>query len=140
MSDLQRSLGGRRESRERAIELGYEAQQRGSSVEEIIAPLPTEPDDFVLKLLAALENKHSESTALIEGKATGWKLTRMPVLDLLIMRMAVAEMLVLDTPTGVILSESVELASMYSTPDSGKFVNGILSAIANDVRADGDAR
>jgi N utilization substance protein B len=58
----------------------------------------------------------------------------MPMLDLIVMRLATAELLTQDTPTGVVLSEAVELASRYSTDESGRFVNGVLAAIANDVR------
>jgi N utilization substance protein B len=58
----------------------------------------------------------------------------MAVLDLVVMRLAVAELLADTTPTGVVLSEAVELAGRYSTDDSGKFVNGILAAIASEVR------
>ena len=42
----------------------------------------------------------------------------------------------LDVPTGAAISEAVELAKRYSTDDSGRFVNGVLSAIAADVRPD----
>ena len=39
-----------------------------------------------------------------------------------------------DVPTGAVISEAVELAKHYSTDDSGRFVNGVLSAIATEVR------
>ena len=45
----------------------------------------------------------------------------------------VAELLTLDTPPGVVLSEAVELASRYSTDESSRFVNGVLAAIARDL-------
>jgi len=60
----------------------------------------------------------------------------MPVIDRLVMRQAVAELLVTDTPIGVILSEAVELVSRYSTDESSRFVNGVLAAIARAVRPD----
>ncbi len=40
-----------------------------------------------------------------------------------------------ETPTGAIITEAVELAKQYSTKDSGRFVNGLLARIAEDVRA-----
>jgi N utilization substance protein B len=40
-----------------------------------------------------------------------------------------------DLPTGVVISEAVELAKQYSTKDSGRFVNGLLGRIAEDLRA-----
>ncbi len=44
-----------------------------------------------------------------------------------------------DVPTGAVISEAVELAKRYSTDDSGKFVNGMLSRIAEEVRSDDHA-
>ena len=59
----------------------------------------------------------------------------MPVLDLSVMRLAVFELVERpDVPTAVVLDEAVELAKRYSTDDSGRFVNGVLAAIAADVR------
>ena len=63
----------------------------------------------------------------------------MPALDRTLLRMGVYELTHRpDVPTGVVLSETVDLASEYSTDDSGPFVNGVLAAIAAEVRTDGD--
>ena len=71
----------------------------------------------------------------IAAKAKGWTLERMPVLDLNVMRLAVFELLERsDVPTAVVLNEAVELAKRFSTDDSGRFVNGVLAAVAADVR------
>jgi N utilization substance protein B len=52
-----------------------------------------------------------------------------------VLRMAIFELLERsDVPTAVILDEAVELAKVYSTDDSGRFVNGVLSAVARQVR------
>ncbi len=126
--------GGRREARERAIELAYEASIRSFTVEELIESLTVKPDPFAVQLLTWSAQRQEESDQRIEAKAKGWTLKRMPSLDVLVMRMAIAEMLEADTPTGVILSEATELAGRYSTDDSGGFVNGVLAAIAEDLR------
>ena len=62
----------------------------------------------------------------------------MPALDRAVLRLGVFELLDRpDVPTGAVISEAVELAKRYSTDDSGRFVNGILAAIAEaEVRAD----
>ena len=133
-SDAGPEAGGRREARERAIELAYEADIRSWSPDEIVASLTVAPDSFVVRLLEWSAKRRRESDELIEKKATGWSLSRMPSMDLLIMRMAVAEMLEADTPTGVVLAEATELATRYSTDDSGGFVNGVLAAVAKDIR------
>jgi N utilization substance protein B len=59
----------------------------------------------------------------------------MPVLDLNVMRLGAYELLERPhVPTAVVLNEAVELAKRFSTDDSGRFVNGVLAAIAHDVR------
>lgn len=124
----------RREARERAIELAYEAELREITVEELLAGLTLRPDDFVIELLEVTERRKAEADELIASRAAGWSIDRMPAIDRLVMRQAVAELLAHETPTGVILSEAVDLASRYSTDESGRFVNGVLAAIAREVR------
>ncbi len=133
-ADLPGRGAGRREARERALELAYEANQRQITAGELLAALPVAPAPFAVELLTAAEANRERAEELIAGRATGWSIDRMPVMDRLVMRMAVAEMLVLATPTGVVLSEAVELAKRYSTDESGRFVNGVLAAIAREVR------
>ncbi len=130
-SGLERS---RREARERVVELGYEAELRSWTVEELLASLPLEADPFVVELLTNLESHRDEADRHIAEMARGWTLQRMPVLDRLIMRLATIELLYQDTPTGVVLAEAVELAGRYSTDESGRFVNGVLAAVAREVR------
>lgn len=133
-ADLPGRGAGRREARERALELAYEANQRQITAGELLAILPVAPAPFAVELLAAAEANRERADELIAGRATGWSLDRMPVMDRLVMRIAVSEMLALATPTGVVLSEAVELAKRYSTDESGRFVNGVLAAIAREVR------
>jgi len=60
----------------------------------------------------------------------------MPILDLAIMRMALFELLERsEVPTAVVLDEAVDLAKRFSPDDSGRFVNGVLAAIASEVRS-----
>ena len=55
----------------------------------------------------------------------------MPVVDRALLRMATYELLARpDVPTGAVISEAVELATEYSTEESGRFVNGVLATIA----------
>lgn len=59
--------------------------------------------------------------ALIERLAKGWTLKRMPIMDVVILRVAVFELAHRsDVPRGVVLSEAVELASQYGTDDSSR--------------------
>lgn len=126
--------GTRRAARERAVELAYEADVRGCTVEEMLESLTVPAEPYAALLLRAAGLERSRTQSLIVEKASGWSLDRMPTIDRLVMEMAVAEMLTTDTPTGVVLAEAVELVSRYSTEESGRFVNGVLAAIARDVR------
>lgn len=126
---------GRSEARERAVELAYEAEQRGSGLDELLATLVLEPDQYTVTLLRAAEDHRAEAERHIASRSRGWTLERMPVLDRLIMRLAVAELLTQDdVPTAVVLAEFTELAGRFSTEDSSRFVNGVLAAIGREVR------
>ena len=61
---------------------------------------------------------------------------RLAVVDRLLLRMATWELRGDDVPTGVVLSEAVELATQYCGEESPRFVNGVLRAIADEVRAE----
>jgi N utilization substance protein B len=59
----------------------------------------------------------------------------MPVIDRAVLRIGVFELVHRpDVPTAVVLSEAVDLATRFSTDDSGRFVNGLLARIAEEVR------
>ena len=68
--------------------------------------------------------------ALLQDTSKNWKLHRMPIVDLSILRCAVYEILYLsDVDPAVAINEAVEIAKSYSTPDSPKFINGVLDNI-----------
>ena len=125
----------RSDARERALYLLYEAQAKGIDPAATLDLQVIEPDELT-QLLVRGVSEHAEAIdALIAGRAQGWTLKRMPVLDLNIMRLAAYELAHRpEVPTAVVLNEAVELAKRYSTDDSGRFVNGVLAAIAADVR------
>ncbi len=125
----------RHQSRERALALLYEADLKGASAGEVLAALPMTPDDYVVRLLEAVGERTDEIDALVNAAAIGWDLARMAAVDRNVLRLATAELLACDdVPTAVILNEAVELASAYSTDDSGRFVNGVLATVAARTR------
>jgi transcription antitermination protein NusB len=126
-------LGRRHESRERALALLYEAEARGLTVDEVLAELPLAPEEFAARLISGVQEHSEEIDALISAKAEGWDLDRMPAIDRAILRVAIFELTKCDDiPTGATIDEAVELAKRYSTDDSGRFVNGLLSRLAED--------
>jgi transcription antitermination protein NusB len=128
-------LGSRREARERAFQLLYEAEVKHEPATDVLAQQPLAPDEFAVDLVEGVEAHRAEIDALIVEHARNWELDRMPALDRAILRMATFELAHRpDVPTGATISEAVELAKQYSTDDSSRFVNGVLSAIADQVR------
>lgn len=127
--------GSRREARERAFHLLYESEMKNEGTDEVLAALPLEPDLFAVELVMGVAERSDEIDALIIEHARNWELDRMPALDRALLRLATYELVHRpDVPTGAVISEAVELAKRYSTDDSGRFVNGVLSAIAAQVR------
>ncbi len=125
----------RSDARERALYLLYEAHSKGIAPAATIDIQVLEPDELTQELVRGVDSNLPRLDELIAAKAKGWTLTRMPVLDLSVMRLAVFELVERPhVPTAVVLNEAVELAKRYSTDDSGRFVNGVLAAIAADVR------
>lgn len=124
----------RREARERALELSYEQRQRDAELDALLASLTLPPEPYTERLLRAVNDSVVEIDDAIKARLRGWTIERLPVIDLLILRLAVAELRATDTPTGVVLAEAVDLASRYGTDDSSKFVNGVLAAMARDGR------
>ena len=125
----------RSDARERALYLLYEAHSKGIAPAATIDIQVLEPDELTQELVRGVDGNLPRLDELISAKAKGWTLTRMPVLDLSVMRLAVFELIERPhVPTAVVLNEAVELAKRYSTDDSGRFVNGVLAAIASDVR------
>lgn len=126
---------GRREAREKGVQLVYEIEQRDADPETILAEQVLDPDPYTVRIVMGVAAEGERIDALIEELSRGWTLQRMPSMDRAILRVAAFELLSSpDVPTAVILNEAVELANSYSTDDSGRFVNGVLSSAATQLR------
>jgi transcription antitermination protein NusB len=131
-------VGERRRARERAVELTYEAEQKGLRPAGVLDELPLRPAEYAVELVTGLDRDLSRVDDLIGSHASGWALERMPVVDRSILRIATHELLARpEVPVAVVIDEAVELAKEYSTEDSPRFVNGVLAAIADEVRPQG---
>jgi N utilization substance protein B len=131
------SVGTRREARERALTLLYEADAKQVEPKAVLADQVLPLEEFAADLVGGVGSNLDESDALIRRFSKGWALERMPVIDRTLLRMAIYELAHRpDVPTAAIISEAVELAKRYSTDDSGKFVNGMLARIADELRPD----
>ena len=131
-------LGGRREAREQALLLLYEAEIRSLGAEAMVADVVVEPDEYTAEVLAGVEANQERLDQLLGERTGDWPIHRLGAIDRAVLRLAAWELTErADIPTAVVLNEAVELAKTYGTDDSGSFVNGVLATLADDVRSDG---
>lgn len=137
-------MSARSKARKRALDMLYIADVRQVPISEILgeearraaaAPQRASSWPYAEQIVSGVNDSLAEIDALIEQHAVGWTLARMPVVDRAILRLATWELRENpDIPTAVAIAEAMELASLLSTDDSAPFVNGVLGAIADDVR------
>jgi len=97
-----------------------------------------EKKDFAFNLLKTVNEKSEHLQTLIIPKLKNWDPERIALLDMILMKMGVAEFLYFETiPPKVTINEYIDLAKEYSTPQSGQFVNGILDNIHKELVAEG---
>ncbi len=100
--------------------------------------LTDETWNFAKLLLQSAIDKNEYTLDLIKPKLKNWDSDRIAVLDMILMKMGICELLYFETiPTKVTINEYIDLAKEYSTPQSGHFVNGILDSIHKELVAEG---
>lgn len=130
-----RQYDPRTDAREQAVMLLYESEQRSVSPLELLAERGVASEDLSRALLVGVESNRTRIDEQIVANARGWALDRMPALDRAILRLAIHELMHRpDVPVAVVIDEAVELAKRFSTDDSGRFVNGVLAAVARTIR------
>jgi transcription antitermination protein NusB len=106
----------------------------GSSKVNFMNLLSVEKREYAHELLKAVGEKQAYCMELIEPKLKNWDKDRVALIDLLLLRMGVCELLYFPTiPTKVTINEYIDIAKQYSTPQSGQFVNGVLDNILKDL-------
>lgn len=97
-----------------------------------------EKSDYAFDLLKTAISKKEHTMDIIKPKLKNWDADRIAVLDMIMLRLGVCELLYFETiPAKVTINEYIDLAKSYSTSQSGHFVNGILDSIHKDMVADG---
>ena len=95
-----------------------------------VHPAPAARRKFALSLVRGTTKCVDTIDPLLEANARNWRLSRMAVVDRLIMRMAVYELLYCDTPRAVVIDEALKLARTFGGEETVPFVNGVLDSIA----------
>jgi N utilization substance protein B len=128
-------IGSRREARETALGLLYEADVRGETPAQTLARQIVPPVEYAQVLLTGVAEHRDELDQLLRDVSHGWAIERMAVIDRALLRLSTYELAHRpDVPTGAVLSEAVELAKRYGTDDSSRFVNGVLGTLARQLR------
>lgn len=107
---------------------------KSSSKVNFLKLITAEKNEYAHSLLHTALEKEGYFRELIQPKLNNWDAERVALIDMLLLRMGVAELLFFPTiPTKVTINEYIEIAKMYSTPQSGQFVNGVLDNILKDL-------
>lgn len=137
-------MHNRREAREvalrglYAIEVGKnKTQDVTKNIIKAVLTDNTEAVKFAERLMLYTVDNSEEFDSIIDRHIKNWDVDRLAIVDKLILRMALSELLHFpDIPTKVTINEAIELAKSYSTRKSGNFVNGILDAALDQLTQD----
>jgi N utilization substance protein B len=100
-----------------------------------------EKKDYAVELLRTTLGKEEYTMELIRPKLVNWEAERVAMIDLILLRMGLCELLYFPTiPTKVTINEYIDLAKTYSTPQSGQFVNGVLDNMLKELDKEGKIR
>ncbi|GAA1804281.1 transcription antitermination factor NusB [Nesterenkonia flava] len=127
-------MAKRSKARRRALEILFEAEQRGISPEQVLKTRTEKGDlvanEYVGEILTGVTERQERIDELLSTYARGWTVERMPRVDLMALRIGTWEILYNEEiPDGVAVAEAMALVRQLSTEESPKFVNGVLGRI-----------
>ena len=133
-------MGSRRQAREKALQILYAHEMTGNDIAWILDDLcqPGEPyRNFIRALCKRTVAIQDELDNWIRKKVEKWALDRLAILDRILIRMALCEILYFaDIPPKVSINEAIDIAKRFSTEKSGAFINGILDAVYKQLTAE----
>ena len=129
-------MPSRRQSRIVAMQMLYQIHLTAEPIQLVLEKfwqsqdISTELRPFALQLVEGTTSNLETIDAELQATAKNWKLHRMPIVDVSILRIATYEILYIDEiDAATSINEAVEIAKSYSTPNSPKFINGVLDNI-----------
>ncbi len=135
-------MSARSKARKRALDALFASDLTGEAALEVLRRTEAESReresqtaifDYAETLVGGYLANKDRIDARLQGLAEGWTLERMPNVDRAILRIAAWELLYNEEiPSEVAIAEAVNLASVLSTDESPKFINGILARLAKD--------
>lgn len=133
----------RRLVRERTLQALYALELSDDTVEHILAHTidrlsnDKESHTFARTLFFKCIDARQEIDPLIRSQVANWEFDRIALIDKLLLRMTITELLYFDDiPPKVSINEAIEIAKRYSTEKSGKFINGILDAVLERLKSE----
>jgi len=132
--------GVRRKARIIALQALFEVDSVDHSPEPTLerlideSDLPEEPASFARELVQEVLNNKNSIDAVIQNHAPAWPLKQMAVIERNILRIAICEMMIEGkVPVKVVINEAIELAKMFGSDTSHKFINGVLGSVSTKV-------
>lgn len=137
----------RRNARELVMQMIYEGNfhdeaERERIIYEKIREMDAEEKKQNKAMIQFIESLYfgtfehlQEIDELIERSATNWSFARIAKVDLSILRLAIYELKYTDVPQKVAVNEAVEIAKVYSTEKSPRFINGVLGSVIKEIEA-----
>jgi transcription antitermination protein NusB len=130
-------VSARSKARKRALDILFEAEQRGINAETLLAQRIEKPvtehalNQYSVEIVRGVVDKWIPINELLASYSQGWTIERMPAVDRAILRIGAWEVVYSEAvPDGVAISEAVALATSLSTDDSPTFVNGLLARLS----------
>ena len=130
--------GERRRARALALQALYEIDSSGHQWEEVLshllaeAGLSEENASFVREVVMGVIQNKEKIDENIKNFAPAWPIEQISVVDRNILRLAIFEILIDNKATiKIAINEAVELAKMFGSDKSSKFVNGVLGSVSN---------
>lgn len=137
-------MAARTKARKRALDILFEADQRGANVSQVLGDRvtlsgrETALPEYAVEIVSGVVAHWTEIQEIIQSASAEWTIDRMPAVDRALLRIAVWEILFNnDVPVSVAIDEAIELATDLSTDDSPSFINGVLGTVARDAPAFG---
>jgi N utilization substance protein B len=135
----------RRILREKVVQALYAHEISGDPLEHVIATILRSLEgnrpahEFARRLVLETVSHAAEIDKIIRAKVANWDFQRIALLDRLILRMGICELLFFkEIPPKVSMNEAIELAKLFSTERSGQFINGVLDAVLNEMKSSGE--
>jgi N utilization substance protein B len=136
----ERVKGSRQQAREAVLQMMYAIEVGGQSAADVEHwyvqnhPLAPAVREWAGRLLDHLANNGEKIEQLISANLKDWRMERLSVIDRSLLKLGTAELLAGKEPVPVVISENLRLARKFSQPDVLNFLNGVLDAIARQVR------